>query len=68
MKTKEFVNKVKSANDLELMEMLMNEKKGLYELRQRKAMRQLDNPHALDISRKNIARILTEVRARELKG
>lgn len=68
MKTKEFVGKVKSAGDAELVEMLNQEKAGLYQLRQRRAMRQLDNPHAIDISRKNIARILTEIRARELKG
>lgn len=68
MKTKEFVNKVQSASDQELMDMLDQEKAGLFNLRQRKAMRQLDNPHAIDIARKNIARILTEIRARELKG
>lgn len=68
MKTKEFVNKVKSAGDAELVEMLNQEKAGLFQLRQRRAMRQLDNPHSIDISRKNIARILTEIRARELKG
>ena len=68
MKTKEFVNKVQSASDQELLEMLDQEKAGLFTLRQRKAMRQLDNPHAIDIARKNVARILTEIRARELKG
>lgn len=68
MKTKEFVNKVQAAADSELKDMLIQEKAGLFQLRQRRAMRQLDNPHAIDISRKNIARILTEIRARELKG
>ena len=68
MKTNEFVNKVQAASDQELIEMLETEKAGLFQLRQRRAMRQLDNPHAIDISRKNIARILTEIRARELKG
>ena len=68
MKTKEFVNKVQVASDQELIEMLDQEKAGLFQLRQRRAMRQLDNPHSIDIARKNIARILTEIRARELKG
>ena len=68
MKTKEFVNKVSSASNQELADMLEKEKAGLFQLRQRRALRQLDNPHAIDISRKNIARILTEIRARELKG
>lgn len=68
MKTKEYVSKVKSASDSELKDMLIKEKAGLFQLRQKRAMRQLDNPHSIDIARKNIARILTEIRARELKG
>ena len=68
MKTKEFVNKVQAASDQELKEMLMQEKAGLFQLRQRRAQSQLNNPCSIDISRKNIARILTEIRARELKG
>jgi len=68
MKTREYNDKVVAATSVELETMLSNERQGLFQLRQRKAMRQLDNSHAINIARKNIARILTEIRARELKG
>ena len=68
MKTREYNDKVVAATIVELGTMLSNERQGLFQLRQRKAMRQLDNSHAINIARKNIARILTEIRARELKG
>ncbi|MBQ9358783.1 MAG: 50S ribosomal protein L29 [Abditibacteriota bacterium] len=48
--------------------MLSDERKNLFTLRQKKAFRQLDNVHAIPEAKKNIARIITEIRARELKG
>ena len=68
MKKTEFNNKVTSASDAELDKMLADERKNLFTLRQKKAFRQLDNVHAIPEAKKNIARILTEMRTREIKG
>ncbi len=68
MKKTEFNNKITAASDAELEKMLSDERKNLFTLRQKKAFRQLDDVHAIPEAKKNIARILTEKRARELKG
>ena len=68
MKKTEFNNKLTSASEVELYTLLEEQRKDLFTLRQRKALRQLDNIHAITDTKKNIARILTEIRARELKG
>ena len=68
MKKTEFKDKLINASDVELFVYLEEQRKGLFTLRQRKALRQLDNLHAITDAKKNIARILTEIRARELKG
>lgn len=68
MKKTDFNSKLASASDVELFVYLEEQRKDLFTLRQRKALRQLDNIHAITDAKKNIARILTEVRARELKG
>jgi len=63
----EHLNKVKEASDLELESMLKQERESAYKLRQQVALKQLDNPQAITVAKKNVARILTEIRARELK-
>ena len=68
MKSTEYNSKVKAANDEELVKMLSDERKNLFTLRQQKAFRQLDNVHAIPEAKKNIARILTEMRERGIKG
>ena len=68
MKSTEYNSKVKAASDAELEKMLAAERKNLFTLRQQKAFRQLDNVHAIPEAKKNIARILTEMRDREIKG
>jgi ribosomal protein L29 len=60
----EFRKKVKEATEPELESMLKQEREGLYKLRQQLALKQLDNPHAIKMARKNVARILTEMRLR----
>jgi ribosomal protein L29 len=50
----------------ELKTMLEQERKNLYTMRQQIALKQLDNPHAITNARKNVARVLNELRAREI--
>ena len=68
MRRSEFRTKLKEASDIELENLLRQERENLYKMRQQIALKQLDNPHAITNARKNIARLLTEVRARELKA
>ncbi len=68
MRRSEFESKVKQANDQGLLDMLHQERKALYEGRQEIARKQLSNPHTIGIARKNVARILTEIREREIKA
>ncbi len=65
MRLSEFRKKVKEASDSELETMLKQEREGLYKMRQQIALKQLDNPHAVTNARKNVARILGAMRARE---
>jgi ribosomal protein L29 len=48
--------------------MLQQERENLYKMRQQIALKQLDNPHAIGQARKNAARILNELREREIKA
>lgn len=66
MRRSEQLNKVKESSDLELESMLKIERESVYKLRQQVALKQLDNPQAITVAKKNVARILTEIRAREL--
>ena len=65
MRQSEIRKKVKEASDTELENMLKQEREGLYKMRQQIALKQLDNPHALIGARKNVARMLGEIQARE---
>lgn len=66
MRRSEQIRKIKSATEPELEAMLKQERESLYKLRQQIALKQLDNPQAVSVARKNVARILTEVRHREI--
>lgn len=67
MKQSEFKQKLQSSTSSELEGLLKEERKNLYGLRQQIAMKQLSNPLAIRESRKNIARLHTIMRERELK-
>lgn len=68
MRQSEFRTKVKQAGDVELESMLRQEEESLYKMRQQIALKQLDNPHAITNSRRNVARIRTELRTRGLNA
>lgn len=68
MKQSEFVKKMKETGDIELENMLKQQHKSLYEMRQQIALKQLDNPQAINNAKKNVARILTEMKARKVKA
>lgn len=68
VKQSEFVKKVKQASNTDLDSMLQQERMSLYNKRQEIARKQLSNPQAIGLARKNVARIETEIRDRELKA
>ena len=68
MRQSEFRQKVKETSPTELETMLAQERESLYKMRQQIALKQLDNPHAITNARKNIARILAELRARDIRS
>ncbi|MCE5322452.1 50S ribosomal protein L29 [bacterium] len=68
MRQSELRSKVKQSSDTELETMLAQERENLYKMRQQIALKQLDNPHAIGIARKNVARILGELKTREIKA
>ena len=68
MRQSEFRQRVKETSETELENMLAQERESLYKMRQQIALKQLDNPHAITIARKNIARILAELRARDIRA
>ena len=60
-------NKVREMSDVELNNELANLKSELFKLRFQSATNQLDNPLQIKSVRKDIARIKTILRERELK-
>ncbi len=68
MRQSEFRNKIKQSSDVELEGMPKQERESLYKMRQQIALKQLDNPHAITNARKNVSRVLSEMRAREIKA
>jgi large subunit ribosomal protein L29 len=52
----------------ELERMLQDERKNLFMARKDSAMKTLENPMRIRLTRKNIARILTFIRQRELES
>ncbi|MFQ3548525.1 MAG: 50S ribosomal protein L29 [Armatimonadota bacterium] len=67
MRISEYKRKVKEATDAELLTMLDQERESYYKLRQQIALKQLENPKAMVLAKRNIARLLSELRERELK-
>ncbi len=59
-------NEVRALSDTELAEKLDELKAELFNLRFQHAINQLDNPIRIKEVKRDIARVLTEVRAREL--
>lgn len=66
MRQSEFRKKVKEAGEVELEQMLKQERESLYKMRQMIALKQLDNPHAIMGAKKNVSRILCELRSRRI--
>ena len=64
MKAKEIVN----LSDEELEAKLKELKSELFNLRFRQASRQLENPLSINLTKKDIARVNTVIRARQLKA
>lgn len=61
-------NEFHSMTDVELAEKLKELKSELFNLRFRHASGQLENPVSIRTCKRNIARVNTEIRARELKA
>jgi len=68
VKTSEFKKKAHEASERELMQMLKEERQALYNARQRVSLKQQENPKEIRLRRKNVARLLTIQRVRELKA
>ena len=68
MRQSEFRRKIKESGEVELESTLKQERENLYKMRQQIALKQLDNPHAITNAKKNVARVLCEIRAREIKA
>ncbi len=66
MKRSEFKRQMRQSSSRELENLLREERKNLFGLRQQIAMKQISNPLAVRESRKRIARLLTAIREREL--
>ena len=64
MKAKEIIN----SSDEELVKKLQELKTELFNLRVRHASGQLENPLAINLVKKDIARVNTVIRARQLKA
>ncbi|MDD3788779.1 MAG: 50S ribosomal protein L29 [Petrimonas sp.] len=67
MKAKKVKEELKELSDKDLMERLDAEKMELNQLTINHTITPLDNPDSLKHRRRNIARIHTELRARQLK-
>ena len=66
MKINKYVEDLRSQSAAELNEQLVAAKKELFNLRFQNATNQLDNPQRIAAVKKDIARVLTEQRAREI--
>lgn len=61
-------SEIKALADQELQEKLKQARTELFNLRFRLATRNLDNPNAIRAVKKDIARLHTELRAREIEA
>jgi large subunit ribosomal protein L29 len=62
------VNDIRDMSDMDLATKLKDSRDELFKLRFRLATGQLDNPGLIAGVKKDIARLLTETRAREIKA
>ena len=60
------VREIRDLGEIELMEKLESLKEELFNLRFQLATGQLDNPHRITLVKRDIARLHTELRAREI--
>jgi large subunit ribosomal protein L29 len=67
MKAKKVKEELKELSDKDLQERVEAEISELNQLKISHSINPLDNPYSIKQKRKNIARILTELRARQLK-
>ncbi len=67
MKNTEFKIKLKGLTDVELEELLLDNSSSLSKLKMNHKTAELENPIELRDIRRNIARINTELRAREIQ-
>jgi large subunit ribosomal protein L29 len=68
MKLVQLRQQLRDSTVAELEHMLQEERKNLFMSRRDYASKQLENPMKISQSRKNIARILTVLRSRELES
>ena len=61
-------NEFHSLSDAELLKKLKDLKSELFNLRFRHASNQLENPLSIRLCKRDIARVNTEIRARQLKA
>jgi large subunit ribosomal protein L29 len=62
------ISEIRELSTGDLIERLDSEKTMLVRLRLNHAISPLDNPQKIDQTRKNIARLMTELRSRELSS
>ena len=62
------ISEIRELSTADLIERLDSEKTMLVRLRLNHAISPLDNPQKIDQTRKNIARLMTELRSRELSS
>lgn len=66
MRLTEKRRQIKESSEQELVAMLHEERKALFNLRHDASAKQLENPMRIREARKNIARVLTIMREREI--
>ncbi len=65
MKRKDQLNNIKQLSDADLIEKIKEQKESLTKLKFNNAISQIDNPLRLNTSRKEIARMMTELTKRK---
>jgi large subunit ribosomal protein L29 len=68
MKQEQHRKQLRSSSIVEVERMLQDERKNLFMSRRDSASKQLENPKKIKTARKNIARILTILKERELES
>jgi large subunit ribosomal protein L29 len=61
------ITEIRELSNQELLERIDNEKTSLVRMKLNHAISPLDNPNKIGESRRNLARLRTELRSRELK-